>query len=83
MMYGNSKEIFSFAHFSTILVGFDQQSSWFRSDSPTKYKKTNKQTQQTQQNKTDNIKKKIMQIQPVLSYCDIKMKTYVISLSLI
>lgn len=58
MVYGNSKDIFSFAQFSTILVALDQQSSWFRSDSPTKYKKTNKQTQQTQQNKTDNIKKK-------------------------
>lgn len=27
MVYGNSKEIFSFAQFSTILVAFDQQSS--------------------------------------------------------
>lgn len=52
MVYGNSKEIFSFAQFLTILVAFDQQSSWFRSDSPTTLKKN----QTNKHNKTKQIR---------------------------
>lgn len=64
-----------FNHFSCIWPAIFLISIWFTYE--VKKNQTNKQ------NKTNKIKKEIMQIQPVLSFCDIKIKTYIIFLSLI